>query len=49
MNDNFPEIDRLVSEIKNNTNFMRRLLFPRISIIIAIGIVFVVIVVSILH
>ena len=46
---NFPEVDTLVSEIKNNTNFLRRLLFPRITIIVAIGIVFVVIAVSILH
>jgi len=49
MNDTFPEVDALVSEIRNNANFLYRMFFPRISLIIGIGIGLIVIAVRLLH
>jgi hypothetical protein len=36
MNDNFKPIDSLVGEIKGNINFLERLLFPNVKIILGI-------------
>ncbi len=36
MTDNFDPIDSLVRELKRNTGFLNKLLFPRFSIIIGI-------------
>jgi len=40
MSENFDPIDSLVGEIKRNTGFLNKLLFPRVSILVGlIGIV----------
>jgi hypothetical protein len=40
MSENFDPIDSLVGEIKRNTGFLNKLLFPRVSIIVGlIGVV----------
>jgi len=36
MSENFDPIDSLVSEIKRNTGFLNKLLFPRISIVLGV-------------
>ncbi len=36
MADNFDPIDSLVKELKRNTGFLNKILFPRVSIIIGI-------------
>jgi hypothetical protein len=36
MEDNFDPIDSLVKELKRNTGYLNKILFPRVSIIIGI-------------
>jgi hypothetical protein len=38
MNDTFSEIDALVNDIQNNTNFLKKLFFPRIRILLGFAI-----------
>ena len=45
MDYNPSEISSFISEIKSNSNFLKKLLFPRVTIFVALGIVFVVVVV----
>ena len=48
MSDNFDPIDLLVNELKGNTSFLNKLLFPRISLAIGI-VVFLIVIVLILR
>jgi hypothetical protein len=36
MSDNFDPIDSLISELKRNTGFLDKMLFPKISLIIGV-------------
>ena len=36
MSENFDPIDSLVGEIKRNTGFLNKLLFPRVSILVGV-------------
>ena len=36
MSENFDPIDSLVSEIKRNTGFLDKILFPRVSIVLGV-------------
>jgi len=48
MNANFPEVDSLIADIKNNTNFLNKLFFPRVRLMLAIGVVCIIIAVKFL-
>lgn len=38
MDDGFREVDAFVSKVKSNTNFLKKLFFPRVLLIVSIGI-----------
>jgi hypothetical protein len=41
MSENFDPIDSLVGEIKRNTGFLNKLLFPRVSIIVGLIVILI--------
>jgi len=38
MNENFDPIDSLVSEVKRNTRFLEKMFFPKVGVLIGVGV-----------